>query len=87
MESKEVAEAGFLNIKQYFQVYIYDDNLETCLENFQLSGKAALWWQEAKRVNNIRRKELSWKVFKKLFKKIYMSERYYDEKAKEFNDL
>ena len=46
-----------------------------------------MWWQEAKSVNNVRSKELSWKFFKKLLKKKYMGEWYYDEKAKEFNDL
>ena len=68
-------------------MYRYDDNLRARLAIFQLSGKAALWWQEAKIVNGIRSKELSWKTFKKLFKKKYMSVRYYDEKSKEFNDL
>ena len=54
---------------------------------FQLNGKATLWWQEAKSENNIRSKELSWKIFLKLFKNKYVSKRYYDEKDKEFNDL
>ena len=53
---------------------------------FQLSGKVALWWQEEKSVDNIHSKKLIWKIFLKMFKKKYMSERYYDEKAKEFND-
>ena len=81
-ESEEVVEAWLLNIKLYFQGYRYDDNLRACLEIFQMSGKVALWWQQAKSVNTIYYKELSWKIFKNLFKKKYMPERYYDEKDK-----
>ena len=29
---------------------------------------------------------MSWNIFKRLFKNKYISEQYYDEKAKEFND-
>ena len=86
-EFEEAVDAWLLNIKRYFQVYNYDDNLRACLAIFQLSGKASLWWQKEKSVNNIHNKELSWKFFKKLLKTKYMFERYYDEKAKEFNDL
>ena len=68
-------------------MYRYDDNLRARLAIFQLSGKVALWWQEDKSVNNIRSKELSWNIFKGLFKNKYMSKWYYEEKSKEFNDL
>ena len=52
-ESEEVVKAWLLNIKRYFQVYSYDDNLRAHLVIFQLSGKATLWCWEAKSVNNI----------------------------------
>ena len=68
-ESEEPTEAWLVNIKQYFQVYIFDDSLRASLAIFQLSGNVAMWWQEAKSVNYICSKELSWKVFKKLFRK------------------
>jgi hypothetical protein len=38
-------------------------------------------------VKGIHEKELSWKQFEKYFKKKYLSERYYDEKTKEFYEL
>ena len=79
-ESEEAAKAWLLNIKWYFQVSTCDDNLRACLTIFQMSGKAALWLQEAKSMNNIQSNELSWKRSKKLFKNKYMFERYYDEK-------
>ena len=77
-ESEEAIEAWLQNIKRYFKVYRYDDNLRERLVILKLSEKVGLWWQEDKRVNNIRNKGLSWKVFKKLFKNEYMSEQYYD---------
>jgi hypothetical protein len=40
-----------------------------------------------KTMNKIRSNELNWKIFKKYFKQKYLTERYYDEKAKEFHDL
>ena len=50
-------------------------------------GKLPLWWKEEKSVNNIHSKDLGCKLFKKPFKRKFMLDRYYDEKAKEFNDL
>ena len=43
-EYEEVFEAWLLNIKWYFHVYVYDDNLSTRLAIFQQSQKAAMWW-------------------------------------------
>lgn len=40
-----------------------------------------------KRVRGIRKKESSWHEFKRLFKKVYFPERYYDGKAKEIYEL
>ena len=58
-EYKETTKGWLLNIKQYFQVYRYDDNLREHLPIYQLSGKVALWWKEAKSENNIHNKDLS----------------------------
>jgi hypothetical protein len=38
-------------------------------------------------MNKIRSNELNWKVFKKNFKQKYLTEKYYEEKGKEFHDL
>ena len=71
-ESEEDVEASSLNIKQYFQVYIYYDNLREHLSIFQMRRKVSLRWQDAKSVNNIRSKELSWNFFLIFFKYIYI---------------
>jgi len=40
-----------------------------------------------KHVRGIKVEELSWYEFKRLFRKMYLYERYYDWKAKEFYEL
>ena len=52
-----------------------------------LSGKAGIWWKDLKRVKGIREKEVNWSTFKRYFKKKFMSEQYYEERAKEFYEL
>ena len=58
-ESEEKNEAWLLNIKRYFQVYRYDNNLRERLAIFQMSEKDALWWKEDKSVHTIHSKDLS----------------------------
>ena len=40
-----------------------------------------------KNVKGIHEEELTWHAFERLFKKKYLLERYYDDKAKEFYEL
>ena len=54
---------------------------------FNLVGKANIWWQDLKREKQINDRKVSWNWFKKEFKKEYLSEYYYEGKAKEFYDL
>ena len=54
---------------------------------YNLTGKANIWWQELKRVKGIREKNINWSTFKKYFKKKFLSEQYYEERAKEFYEL
>jgi hypothetical protein len=52
-----------------------------------LNGRASMWWEDLRNVKGIREKELSWGKFEKYFKNKYLSERYYDDKTKDFYDL
>jgi hypothetical protein len=72
---------------KYFQIYNYSRNLRARLEIYQLNGKVVIWWKETKTINKIRSNELTWKIFKKYIKQKYLTERYFNEKAKEFDDL
>ena len=54
---------------------------------YNLTGKAYIWWQDLKRVKGIREKNINWSTFKKYFKNKFLSEHYYEERAKEFYEL
>ena len=57
------------------------------MDIYNISWKADIWWQDLKRVKCIREKNINWSTFKKYFKKKFLSEQYYEERAKEFYEL
>ena len=54
---------------------------------FNLNGRESIWWKHFKQVRNISKRRLKWKQFQKYFKQKYLSDRYYDDKIKEFHEL
>ena len=86
-EVEEAAEAWLININKYFQVYEYNSNLKARLAIYQLRDKATLWWEEVKNVRVIDERDITWELFQQYFKNKYLTERFYDDKAKEFHDL
>jgi len=74
-------------MNKYFQLYEYDHNLKARLAIFQLQGKETLWWEEVKIVKGVSEQTITWEKFQKYFKERYLTERFYDEKAKEFHNL
>ena len=52
-----------------------------------MNGKASIWCEDLKNMKGVRKEDLSWKRFEKYFWKKYLSERYFNEKAKEFYEL
>eukprot|EP00253_Pinus_taeda_P012645 PITA_12645 len=86
-EQEEAAEAWLINMNKYFQLYEYDHNLKARLAIFQLQGNATLWWEEVKIVKGVTEQTITWDNFQKYFKERYLTERFYDEKAREFHDL
>ena len=54
---------------------------------FNLNGRASIWWEHFKQLNNINERIMKWKQFKKYFKQKYLSNRYYDDTIKEFHEL
>eukprot|EP00253_Pinus_taeda_P026215 PITA_26215 len=86
-EQEEAAEAWLININKYFQLYEYDQNLKARLAIFQLQDKATLWWEEIKIVKGVSEQNITWEKFQKYFKERYLTEHFYDEKAREFHDL
>eukprot|EP00253_Pinus_taeda_P011207 PITA_11207 len=52
-----------------------------------LQGKATLWWEEVKIIKGVTEQTITWDNFQRYFKERYLTERFYDEKAREFHDL
>lgn len=46
-----------------------------------------IWWEYVKHVRDIKTNDLTWHEFKRLSRKRYLLERYYDSKTKEFYEL
>ena len=54
---------------------------------YNLTKKDDILWQDIKRIKNLKEKYLTWRVFKNYFKRKFLSEQYYEERAKEFYEL
>ena len=78
---------AIFGMKKYFHIYNYSNQLKARMAIYNLSRKADIWWQDLKRVKGIREKEVNWSTFKRYFKKKFLSEQYYEERAKEFYEL
>ena len=78
----EEAESWLSRMKKYFQIYNYSNQLKARMAIYNLSGKAGIWWQDLKRVKGIKEKNVNWSTFKRYFKKKFLSEQYYEERAK-----
>ena len=53
---------------------------------YNLTEKADIWWQDIKRFKNLKEKYATWRIFKKYFKRKFLSEQYYVS-GKEFYEL
>ena len=87
VEKGEEIEAWLSGMKKYFRIYNYSDRLKSWMAIYNLTGNDDIWWQDIKRVKSLKEKYLTWRVFKKYFKRKLLSEQYYEERAKEFYEL
>lgn len=74
-------------MKKYFIIHDYSENMKARFASYNLKGKADIWWEELKNVRAITEEELTQEEFEKLFREKYLSEHYYDNKAKAFYEL
>ena len=54
---------------------------------YNLTRKTDIWWKDIERVKNIKEKYVTWRSFKKYFKRKIVYKQYYEERDKEFYDL
>jgi hypothetical protein len=78
----EEVEAWLSRMQKYFQIYNYSGELKERMAIYNLIGKEDIWWQDIKRIKNIKERKITWKTFKRYFKKQYLSEQYYEGKEK-----
>ena len=71
-------------MKKYFQIYNYSNELKAKMDIYILTGKEDIWWQDINKLKGIKEKDVSLKNSKNNFKQKYLSEQYYEDKAKEF---
>ena len=74
-------------MKTYFQVQDYSGNMKARVAIFNLNGRDSIWWEHLRQVKNISERNIVWKQFQKYFRQKYLSDRYYDDKIKEFHDM
>ena len=58
-------------MKKYFEIYNYSYELKEKMTIYNLTGKVDIWWKNIKKVKGIKESYLTWKTFKKIFKRNY----------------
>jgi len=59
LKKLEDVEAWILRMKKLFELHNYTYNMKARVVIFSLRGKADIWWEDVKRVRDIRTKDLS----------------------------
>lgn len=74
-------------MNQFFGLHDYSKNMKDKVATSSLKGKTKIWWEYVKNVIGMREEDLTWNEFKRLLKWKYPSERYFDDREKEFYEL
>ena len=74
-------------MRKYFQVQDYYGNMKDRVSIFNWTGRESIWWEQFRKVKKISERNIVWKQFQKYFRSKYLSDRYYDDKIKEFHEL
>ena len=61
--------------------------MKSLLAIYNLNGKESRWWRDLKHTKREEVKDIRWSTFSKIFQEMYMSERFFDRKIKEFHEL
>ena len=80
----EDAEAWLLGMKKFFELHDYIENMKAKTTIFSLKGKANIWWEDVKNVKGMHEENFTQNEFERLFKNKYLSEIYFNDRAKDF---
>ena len=47
-KTEEEAKSCLLDIKKYFRIYNYSNNMKVRMEVYNLKGKVGIWWKDLK---------------------------------------
>ena len=61
--------------------------MKSCLEIYNLKGKATKWWRDLNHTKKDEAKEILWSNFHRMFQEKYMCEIFSDKKVKQFHKL
>ena len=70
-----------------FRLHDYLENMKAIIAMFSLKGKVEIWGEDVNNVRGIWEDYLNWSELQRLFRKNYLSKRYYDYGAKYFYEL
>jgi len=87
MKKLQDAKAWFLGMNKLFRLHDYSENMKATITTFTLKGKQGIWWEYVNNIRGIQKEELTWSEFEILFKKKYLSERYYDSREKDLYEF
>lgn len=82
MKKKKDAKSWLLGMKKFFRIHDYSKNMKANIATYSLKGKTYIWWEDLKHIKGITDEELTWCEFERLLRSHYLSEQYYDNKAK-----
>ena len=78
IEMGEEVEAWLGGMKKCFQIHNYLDELKAKMAIYNLTRKEDIWWKHIKKVKGKKERNVTWKKFKKLFKRMFLLEQYYE---------
>ena len=74
VNNPEDAEAWILAMNNFFELQNYIHNMKAKVVIFSLRGNTNIWWEDVKRVREIRIDDLNWHEFQRILRKKYLSE-------------
>ena len=78
IEKGEEVEAWLGGMKKCFQIHNYSDELNAKMKIYNLTRKEDIWWKDINKVKGKKERNVTWKTFKKLFKRMCLLEKYYE---------
>lgn len=87
MKNPHDVEAWLLGMNNFFRFHDYLVNMKGRIATFSIKVKVNIWWEEVLNVRGNHEEDLNWSEFEILFRKKYKSDRYYDDREKEFYEL